>query len=103
MESPHNLEVPLPHMRGFTRVMLLLLALAAPISAAHARTPGVRALPDSTATAAVRTAARASGLRLVVLERALDAYRRATDLGAVKRAVLTVIDYTLPSREPRLW
>lgn len=52
---------------------------------------------------AVEHSAQQSGLRLTVLRSALRGYRKAVDLGAVKRAVLTVIDYTLPSHQRRLW
>lgn len=34
---------------------------------------------------------------------ALDAYRQASAEGQVDRPVLTVIDYSLPSSEPRMW
>jgi hypothetical protein len=42
-------------------------------------------------------------LRAEVLELALRAYQRAVDAGAVRRAVLTIIDYELPSYDKRLW
>jgi hypothetical protein len=54
------------------------------------------------ATALGRAAARA-GLRPIVLAHALRARERALAEGLARRPVLTVIDYTLPSREPRLW
>lgn len=59
-------------------------------------------LPPGAEGAMVR-AARSSGLKAVVIRTALIAYRQAVSEGAVKRSVLTVIDYSLPSREPRLW
>lgn len=44
------------------------------------------------------------GLRPEVLRTALDAHERAVDRGLVKRAdILTVIDFSLPSTERRLW
>ena len=58
---------------------------------------------DSTVTGAMEASAQRSGLRLSVLRAALGGYRRAMAAGAVRRAVLTVIDYTLPSHERRLW
>ena len=53
----------------------------------------------------VRTLLRqAPGLRSEVLRMALDATERATERGLVKRNhLLTVIDYSLPSTQPRLW
>jgi L,D-transpeptidase catalytic domain len=58
---------------------------------------------DSAHVAIVEQSARASGLRIPVLRAALRGYREALHAGAVKRAVLTVIDYSMPSTEPRLW
>ncbi|HVB32509.1 MAG TPA: hypothetical protein VNE60_13365, partial [Gemmatimonadaceae bacterium] len=58
---------------------------------------------DSTSEATVERAAQRSGLRLSVLRAALLGYRQAVVAGTVKHALLTVIDYTLPSRERRLW
>jgi hypothetical protein len=42
-------------------------------------------------------------LRPEVLELALEAYERAEAGGFVRRAILTVIDYELPSYRQRLW
>ena len=58
---------------------------------------------DSAVLAAVSRAARDSGLAGPALRTALDAYRRAQGLGLVKRAILTVIDFSLPSHTRRLW
>lgn len=46
---------------------------------------------------------QARNLRPQVLELALKAYTRAADEGVVRRPVLTIIDYQLPSYEKRLW
>lgn len=46
---------------------------------------------------------QARDLRPEVLELALQAYARADEEGLVRRPVLTVIDYELPSYEKRLW
>jgi hypothetical protein len=46
---------------------------------------------------------QATGLRPDVLDLALRAYGHARDSGVVRRAVLTIIDYELPSYEKRLW
>jgi hypothetical protein len=50
----------------------------------------------------IRAAAEA-GLRPTVLQRALAARQRLTARGLGTRPLLTVIDYSLPSRQPRLW
>jgi len=46
---------------------------------------------------------QATGLRAEVLVLALDAEANAEQRGIVKRRVLTVIDYSLPSSQPRLF
>ena len=47
---------------------------------------------------------QAPGLRTEVLRLALDASRKASDRGLVKRDdLLTIIDYSLPSTQPRLF
>ena len=78
-----------------------------PVSAARAAAPGPDpipvAVPDSATRAAVQTAAVRQGLRPSVLRSALAAYRRAVSAGAARRALLTVIDYSLPSHVKRLW
>ena len=45
----------------------------------------------------------AQGLRPEVLELALTGYATAHAQGKVKKRILTVIDYSLPSKERRLW
>ncbi len=84
---------------------MLALTLCIPLSTAAAllpRTP-VPVIPDSAARVTVEAAAEFAGLRPSVLRPALDAYRRAVLDGAATRALLTVIDYSLPSHERRLW
>ena len=46
---------------------------------------------------------RAPALNRKVLKLALAAYKNASLRGAVKRPVLTVIDYSLPSSKQRMW
>lgn len=86
---------------------LVALALLLPLARASAgellRAPSPVPTVDSATAAAVQRAARQSGLRPSVLRAALAGYRRAVDAGAVKHALLTVIDYTLPSHTRRLW
>jgi hypothetical protein len=38
-----------------------------------------------------------------VLKTALTAYKKATETGSVKKPILTVIDYSLPSSKQRMW
>lgn len=58
---------------------------------------------DPAALAAASRAARDSGLSARALDSALAGYRRALNLGLVKRPLLTVIDFSLPSHTRRLW
>jgi hypothetical protein len=58
---------------------------------------------ESVVRVRVERAALKTGLGLSVLQAALGAYRDAAGAGEVRRAVLTVIDYSLPSRVRRLW
>jgi hypothetical protein len=75
------------------RLLLLLLALAVPGLSGAAESPGVR----------LRDAAERAGLRAEVLATALEAHRRATAERLTSSPLLTVIDYSLPSRVRRLW
>ena len=89
------------------KAALLALSALVPLPKAHAgeahRGPVIAAHTDSNAEATVERAARRAGLSMDVLHAALGAYREAALAGAVKRAVLTVIDFSLPSHERRLW
>ena len=89
------------------KAALIALTALVPLPKAHAaethRAPLIVAHTDSNSDAAVERAAQTAGLSLDVLRAALGAYRKAALAGAVKRAVLTVIDYSLPSHVRRLW
>jgi hypothetical protein len=87
-----------------TRMQWVIAGLSlsfASVSVAGAAAPGPDPNPGSTARLVV--AAERSGLRPEVLQLALEAYARATARHLTSRPVLTVIDYSLPSREKRLW
>lgn len=45
----------------------------------------------------------APNIKKTVLKTALTAYKHATDEGNVKKHILTVIDYSLPSSQKRMW
>jgi hypothetical protein len=95
---------------SFAAIALLLLATAAvtPPARAALATGAAAALTTKPAatTAPLRDAlgAQAPRLKPEVLGLALDALTCATSSGAVQRPeLLTVIDYSVASREPRLW
>jgi hypothetical protein len=89
------------------KAALIAITLAGPVSGAAAKpahTPPMTARDvDSPSEAKLERAAEKAGLRTTVLRAALAAFRKASESGVVKRALLTVIDYSLPSRVPRLW
>jgi hypothetical protein len=103
-------------MRILTRAGLALAALTliapAPRARAAAR-PGDAAAavspvaptsdPVPAAAAALAAVAADSGLRPEVLELALRAHERAVTAHQTTSPIMTVIDYSLPSRERRLW
>jgi L,D-transpeptidase catalytic domain len=76
----------------------LLLMLSRPPLAAAAPVPD-----DPGVITSLKRAAERAGLRLNVLRLALQAHRRAANEMGVTRPLLTVIDYSLPSRVRRLW
>jgi len=80
-------------------------ALAAVLFVPFAARWVAQAQPDIDVDVAVaRIEAVAGAPSLTALAPALDAYRRAVALGLVTDPhLLTVIDYTLPSTQPRLW
>jgi hypothetical protein len=79
----------------------LVLVLPTPSARAVAR-PVPAAAADSVAGSLEDNASRA-GLRPAVLQLAVRAHGRATAAGLTASPLLTVIDYSLLSREPRLW
>ena len=83
---------------------LLLVVCAAAALAASAMTGAAAAPAASSESIVSALAAKAPGLRPHVLQLALDASRTAASRGLVTRTdLLTVIDYSLPSSEPRLF
>lgn len=62
-----------------------------------------RAGPDDINTQLQHLSHKAPQLNKDVLKLALTAYTNADKRGAVKKPVLTVIDYSLPSNKQRMW
>src|SRR4029077_9339267 len=82
-----------PSMKRLLLSIAVALAFAAPMQAAGSSDALVASL-----------VAQAPGLRADVLRLALAAANRAEDQGLVpRRDLLTVIDYSLPSSQPRLF
>ena len=77
-----------------TRLLLLLLMGPALLGS----TP-----PEAPPGGRLRDVAERAGLRPQVLETALRAHRRAVASRLTASPLLTVIDYSLPSRARRLW
>lgn len=98
---------------GVKSPVLLLAAVlalgASPAIAAGGAERSAAARPAATGAAAgtalpVSVRGLTDGPREAVLNAALSAYSKALKQGAVARqGLLTIIDYTLPSTEPRLW
>jgi hypothetical protein len=85
------------------RGTLLLLLTAAPGGPLHAAPPLIPARDVALDLAALRRAAERAGLRPEVLRLALRARERVVSRGLAARPLLTVIDYSLPSHQRRLW
>lgn len=77
---------------------------AAPRPMAVASTiPAVLPVVDPTAALATALRELAPDLRMEALQPALDAWERLRGEGIATRPLLTVVDYGLPSTQPRLW
>lgn len=79
-------------------VLAALLTMPTPLLA-----DGPAGDPDPPAVSALEASAAREGLRPAVLRLALQAHARVAATGRTRRPLLTVIDYSLRSREPRLW
>ncbi len=84
---------------------MVALFLTVPTAPADAYVPVTHAVKDSvdTKTAILADNAASAGLRAQVLELALKSHAGVVAEGRTSSPLLTVIDYSLPSREPRLW
>jgi hypothetical protein len=96
----------LPIVRGLMRrVIPAALLSMAPLRlvAEPALGPESPAGPDPIVAPALEALAAEAGLRPSVLRLALRAHARVTARGSARPEILTVIDYSLRSGEPRLW
>lgn len=86
------------------RTFLQIASAAAGLVLVFPTSPaGAIARPAASAASAIELAAAEAGLRSPVLELALLSHARAIASGETSSQLLTVIDYSLPSRERRLW
>src|SRR5919198_3920531 len=85
------------------RITLFALASLATTGPLRATAPATRQGSAAVDVAALGRAAERAGLRPEVLRLALRARDRVVASGLTTRSVLTVIDYSLASRERRLW
>jgi hypothetical protein len=76
---------------------------ARPVAVASAVPAAALPVVDPTAALATALRALAPDLRTEALRPALDAWERLRGEGLATRPLLTVIDYGLPSTQPRLW
>ena len=92
-----------PALRGAAALVALFMAI--PTAPADAFVPVAEVVSDSTdvASAILAENAAAAGLRTEVLDLALRAHSKVRAAGGTSSSILTVIDYSLPSRERRLW
>jgi hypothetical protein len=87
-------------MKRLLFAIALAVPFVAPLQAARISKPKADE-PDTVMATLLR---QAPGLRSEVLRMAMEAAQKAADRGLVKRReLLTVIDYSLPSSEPRLF
>jgi hypothetical protein len=84
---------------------VVALSLTMPTAPAGAYVPVKYVVTDSvnTTSAVLTENASAAGLRSDVLELALRAHAKVRASGQTSSSLLTVIDYSRPSRERRLW
>ncbi len=85
------------------RLILLALLSVPPILRAVEPTSALNPGPETITAGALEATAGRAGLRPEVLRLALRAHARVVARGLTDRGILTVIDYSLRSREPRLW
>src|SRR5438309_84222 len=104
----------MPTRRAASRSSLLLvavaamatlaLALVAPVRVTAGEMAPVRATAAENPLLSTADALASAGLpRRELLDAALAAYHRLAQVGLVRTHLLTVIDYSLPASERRLW
>ena len=90
-------------MKGVVALRVIAAGVAASCLLSCATEPAVRQPPPPPPAARTTSFWPAAWPRREVLDLALHAYRCGHSLGYIDRPLLTVIDYSLPSTERRLW
>lgn len=85
----------------FSLISMAALAISSPISPSN--TTGHARGQFDVKTEVNHLSPKAPELNKKVLTYALTAYQSAINKGAVKKSILTVIDYSLPSSKQRMW
>jgi hypothetical protein len=65
-----------------------------------------KTVPTVTVPSPIEKYAENQGLKSIkpqVLNLVYKAYEKASEMGVAKKSVVTIVDYTIPSTEPRLW
>lgn len=83
-------------------ISMAVISLVSPTSSSDHSSPVVKSNSD-VKTEVNHLSQKAPELNKKVLTYALTAYHKASNKGAVKKPVLTVIDYSLPSSKQRMW
>jgi hypothetical protein len=87
----------------FSIISMAVLAITSPSTSQHPNTAPLAKSNSNVKIEVNHLASKAPELNKKVLTYALTAYHKATNNGAVKKPVLTVIDYSLPSSKQRMW
>jgi hypothetical protein len=94
-------------VRGFLFALVCAVALCVPTAEAGGRDSRSRTEPKPAPLTADELSrfipAKTTGLRREVLDLALRAYQCGRARGEIARSRLTIIDYSLPSTQKRLW
>lgn len=86
----------------FSIISMAVLSLVSPTGPSNQNSSAVKVNTD-VKTEINHLSQKAPELNKKVLAYALTAYHKASSNGAVKKPVLTVIDYSLPSSKQRMW
>ncbi len=88
----------------FSIISMAVLSLVSPTGPSNHSSPAVTVTGGSDVKTEINhLSQKAPELNKKVLAYALTAYHKAANNGSVKKQILTVIDYSLPSSKQRMW